>query len=141
MNFAADKLSLLVDLQSLNLLDRLPALMKDWRKKLALFVLVLLPLQALAASLTALTCYSDHVHHTETHDHGASHSHDGGTLHKHDGESGNDHSGHMNCHHVFSGMPTTLIVSAPSELPAFESSISLLFTLFVPERPQRPPRT
>ena len=114
--------------------------MKNWRKKLALFVLVLLPLQSLAASLTALTCYSGDAHQTQEHDHGASHSHDGGTPHPHDGEAGSEHSGHMNCHHVFSGMPTTLTVSDTSELPAFESTISLLFTLFVPERPQRPPR-
>jgi hypothetical protein len=115
--------------------------MKNWRKKLALFVLVLLPLQSLAASLTALTCYSDHAQQSQhTHDHGPSHGHEG-APHSHDGESGNDHSGHMNCHHVVSGMPTTVMVSTPSELPAFESSISLLFTLFVPERPQRPPRT
>jgi|InoplaM1AM_1038551.scaffolds.fasta_scaffold02079_1 hypothetical protein len=115
--------------------------MKDWRKKLALIVLVLLPLQSIAASLTALTCYSDHAQQTETHDHGTSHSHDGSTPHQHGDETGSDHSGHMNCHHVFSGMPTTVIVNMPSELPAFESSLSLLFTLFVPERPQRPPRT
>ena len=114
--------------------------MKDWRKKLALLVLVLLPLQSLAASLTALTCYWGDAHQSEQHDHGSSHSHDGGTPHQHDGEAGGDHSGHMNCHHVFSGMPTTLAVSDSSELLAFESTISLLFTLFVPERPQRPPR-
>ena len=101
---------------------------------------MLLPLQSIAASLTALTCYSDHAQQTEAHDPGTSHGHEGSTSHPHGDESGNDHSGHMNCHHFFSGMPTTVLVGTPSELPAFESSISLLFTLFVPERPQRPPR-
>jgi hypothetical protein len=127
-------------LQRLDDLDRLPALVKNWRKKLALIVLLLLPLQSVAASFTALTCYSDHAQQSQTHDHGTSHSHDASTSHQHGDESGNDHSGHMNCHHVFSGMPMTVMLSAPSELPAFESSISLFLTLFVPERPQRPPR-
>lgn len=51
-----------------------------------------------------------------------------------------DRSGHLNCHHVFSGMPTVMTLSEAPDLPAFESSISLLITLFVPEQPRRPPR-
>ncbi|HET9663511.1 MAG TPA: hypothetical protein VFP00_04720 [Burkholderiales bacterium] len=116
--------------------------MKDWHKKLALILLLLMPLQSLATSLTALTCYSGDAHHqTQTHEHGAAHGHDDGSSRTHEGETGTDRSGHLNCHHVFSGVPMTLAASAPSELPAFESSISLLHTLFVPERPQRPPRS
>lgn len=112
--------------------------MKTWRKKLAVFVLLLLPLQGLAATLSAFTCFSADAHPTAD---ANAHSHDGGgSSHEHDGETSKDHSGHLNCHHFFSGIPAVMVVTVPTELPAFESSISLLFTLFVPERPQRPPR-
>lgn len=134
-------------LRHLGLFDRLGALMKDWRKKFAALLLLLLPFQALGASLSAFTCYSGETSHSTAsapeHDHGsapASHTHDGGTSHQHDGESGAGHSAHQNCHHVFSGMPAATVVNVPAELPEFASAISLLFTLFVPERPQRPPR-
>lgn len=111
-----------------------------------MFMLLLLPLQALAASLSALTCHTGAAHHgavNESTAHAAAHDgypHDPGAPHHHDGDPSVDHSGHLNCHHVFSGMPAANVLSVPSELPAFESSLSLLYTLFVPERPQRPPR-
>lgn len=121
--------------------------MTDWRKKFAVFLLLLLPLQALAASLSALTCHTGVAHHGMTShsdlDHGSApdgHVHDHSTPHEHDGDASADHSGHLNCHHVFSAMPVATVVNAPSALPAFDSSLSLLYTLFVPERPQRPPR-
>lgn len=144
----------LLRLQHCGLLDRLRATMKNWRKKFAMLVLLLLPLQALATALSAFTCHSG-AHHATTgspdrdsgtshashsHDGVAAHQHDGGAAHEHDGDASADHSGHLNCHHVFSGMPMALSVHVPAELPAFESSLSLLYTLFVPERPQRPPR-
>lgn len=117
--------------------------MKGWQKKFAVFVLLLLPLQALATSLSAFTCLSGAAHHstTDPHDHGhGAHANDDGAPHQHDSDPSADHSGHLNCHHVFSGMPAAMVVNVPAELPEFESAISLLFTLFVPERPQRPPR-
>ena len=122
--------------------------MKDWRKKFALLLLLLLPLQALAGSLSVLTCYTGSAQHGATNDadrdHGPSHDndmHDRDTPHQHDGDASVDHSGHLNCHHVVSGMPVVAAVSVPGEIPAFEPTLSLLSTLFVPERPQRPPRT
>jgi len=110
--------------------------MKAWRKKLAVIVLLLLPLQGLAATLSAFNCVSGDAHQTTTH----THSHDGGLPHEHDGETGQDPSGHLGCHHLYSAMPPVMGVSIPSDIPAFESSIFLLFTLFVPEQPRRPPR-
>ena len=65
--------------------------MKNWRKKFAVLLLLLLPLQALAASLSVLTCYTGEAHHgivdhagsghgssheDGTHYHGAPHPHD-----------------------------------------------------------------
>ena len=110
--------------------------MTGWRKKFAVIVLLLLPLQGLAATLSVFSCVSGDAHQTTTHTHG----HDGGSPHEHDGETDQDHSGHITCHHFFSAMPAAMALTVPPELPAFESSISLFYTLFVPELPQRPPR-
>lgn len=110
--------------------------MKAWWKKFAVIVLLLLPLQGLAATLSAFTCFSADAHQTVASN---THSHDSGSSHEHDGETSKDHSGHLNCHHFFSGMPAVMAVSVPSDIPAFESPISLLSTLFVPEQPHRPP--
>jgi hypothetical protein len=129
-------MSLFTSLQRFRVFYRLHALMKAWCKKLALIVLLLPPLQGLAATLSAFTCYSGNAHQGTI----GAHQHDGGTSHEHDEETGADHSGHLNCHHFFSSIPAPVAVTVPSDIPAFESSISLLFTLFVPERPQRPPR-
>ena len=112
--------------------------MKGWRKKFAVMVLLLLPLQGLAATLAAFTCSSADTHHAAA---GHAQSHDGGLSHQHDGDTSDDHSGHLGCHHFFSAMPTAMAVAGPADIPAFESSISLLYTLFIPERPQRPPRS
>ena len=122
--------------------------MNHWRRKFALFFILLLPLQALAASFSALTCPGGAAHqgaasdaivdHDVSHE---NHSHESGKPHHHDGDGALDHSGHLNCHQVFSGMPTIAVVNVPDQLPALESLLSLLHTLFVPERPQRPPRT
>jgi hypothetical protein len=109
--------------------------MTAWRKRIAVVVLLLLPLQGWAATLSAFTCFSADAHQTA----GSPH-HDTGSPHEHDGDTGNDHSGHLSCHHFFSGMPAAVSEPESPDLPAFESSISLLFTLFVPEQPQRPPR-
>lgn len=125
---------------------RLHALMKSWRKQLAVLVLLLVPLQAIAASLSAFTCHTGEAHHAaaDAHVHDTlqtSHAHDDdGASHQHEGDASGDRSGHLNCHHVFSGMPTVMTLSEAPDLPAFESSISLLITLFVPEQPRRPPR-
>jgi hypothetical protein len=112
--------------------------MKNWRKKFAVIVLLLLPLQGLAATSSAFTCFSADAHHAVGVD---AHSHDGHFSHDRDDDTRKEHSGHLGCHHFFSAMPAAMAVTVPSELPAFQSSISLLFTLFVPERPQRPPRS
>ena len=121
--------------------------MRVWQRQLAVLVLLLLPLQGLAASLAAYTCHSGTTEHATSNahadDHGTSqtsHTHDDAAPHQHDGDAGGDRSGTLSCHHVFSGMPAAMALTRPAELPDFESSISLFSTLFVPELPQRPPR-
>src|SRR5688572_17213474 len=135
-------------LQRLNDLDRLPPVM-SWRNRFVILLLLLLPLQGLAASLTAFTCHSGQATHGDTldHDHGgdpaAQPSHETAATHQHhqDDDRSSDHYGHQNCHQVFSAVPAVRVVADSDALPEFHSSLSLLSTLFVPERPQRPPRT
>jgi len=112
--------------------------MRAWYRKLALLALLtVLPLQGIAATLSALACFLAEKHQAaESH----IHSDQGGSFHEHDGDPGENQSGHLGCHHFFSAMPTVVTMTTPSEVPAFESTLSLLFTLFFPEQPQRPPR-
>ena len=93
--------------------------------------LVLLPLQGLAASISEIACVSHDAHHALS-----PHAHAHHNPADQDSDTGGDRSSHLTCHHVFNGMPAIMTVDVPAELPAFESSISLLVTLHVPETPQ-----
>ena len=111
--------------------------MKNWLKKLAVLLLfVALPLQGAAATLTALACSSSDEHQTAR-----SHAHQDGASHQHDEEAASDHTQHFCGHLLASSPPAATIKMVFPGLPVFESSICLLATLFIPERPQRPPRT
>lgn len=118
--------------------------MKFWWKKLALLLVFLaLPLQGVAATIHALTCLSDgngqHAAQAQGHDHGSHGS--PGSSHEHDGDTGKSGFAHYCCNLVASGLlvaPTTAVQTEP---PTFESPVSVLATLFVPEQPQRPPRS
>jgi hypothetical protein len=113
--------------------------MKLWWRKLAVLLLFLaLPLQGVAATFATLSCLTSDEHQTvQSHVHG----HQDGAPHHHDGDVAGDHSPHHCCHFFTSSLPATEFASASPDLPVFESSISLLSTLFIPEQPQRPPRT
>jgi hypothetical protein len=112
--------------------------MKSWRRTFAVIVLLLLPLQGLAAALSVFACIAAADSQQSA---GLSvHTYDNWSGDGHHDEINNDRSGHTSCHHAFTGLPAIVTVNLPSELPAFESSLTLLFTLHVPERPQRPPR-
>lgn len=112
--------------------------MNGWWKKFVLILLLVIPLQGLAATLSTLSCFSAEERAT-TPSHAYIH-HDG-PSHQHEGDGSKDNSGHPCCNHFFSAVPAVAATAAPSELSAFESALSLLTTLFVPERPQRPPRS
>jgi hypothetical protein len=113
------------------------------RKYVLLALMLMVPFQGLAATLHALSCVehdgqaavaSGHAHAGANH--GASHHH-------HPDEStggGGDHSAYQCCHHYTSAAAPKLGSGTDAELPPFQSSISLLETLFFPEQPQRPPR-
>ena len=108
-------------------------------KKLVLgAVLLVLPFQGVAATMTLLLCHGDAQAHT-THVTGAP---DRGTHHDgqpdEGGASGNP-GNHLCCHGAVSASP---VVALPAALPDFPVRIvapDLLPDLFVPDRPQRPP--
>lgn len=110
-----------------------------------LALLLVLPLQGLAAVIAPLNCLSTGDHHsTQTAGH-ASHEHDSshhGPSHHGSGEDPGtaDVAGHMECHHVFSAVPMSFGAPARGDLPVFQATLSLLATLYIPELPQRPPR-
>jgi hypothetical protein len=113
-------------------------------RRFVLFALLLLvPLQGLAAMAHALSCAQHDGHAAAVS--GDSHSgHDHGTPHQHSDESAggsaNDHSSHHCCHH-FSAAPVSTVIPPPIDLSAFHSSVALFNLSAVLEQPQRPPRT
>ena len=114
-------------------------------RKLALAALLLvMPLQGMAAVVGPLMCSSDGHHSVQAaagdHEHGGS---DHGSGHSHTGDSSggtSDGAGHLGCHHAFFGVPVSFGQAARSDLPVFQTTLSLLATLHIPELPQRPPR-
>jgi hypothetical protein len=116
---------------------------------LVLFVLLLvLPLQGVAAGLSSLLCaasaehgkeHAVHMHHHGVVDHAHPASPD---QHSSDdsGTSTADWTGHLCCHASVPGAPVSAKTAAQPALPAYQPVITRLATLHVPERPQRPPR-
>ena len=114
-------------------------------KRIAVLALLfVLPLQALAVIVAPVMCLSGGDHHRATTlsaEHGA--DHDSHTHHhdNSDGGSASDVAGHLECHHVFSGVPVSSPPFTAPNLPVFQATISSAATLYIPELPQRPPRT
>jgi hypothetical protein len=107
-----------------------------------LALLLLVPLQGLAAMVHALSCVPHEenaaaasMHSHSGHDHRASHHHPDQSG----GSGGNDHSSHQCCHH-FSAAPVDISVDARSDHRVFQPSVALPNLSAVLERPQRPPR-
>jgi len=114
-------------------------------------LMLILPLQAVAAYAPALSCGDEHAatmlqtesdhagHHAmaTTADHGQQpaneHQH-------HDSSPSNDFDGHSCCHQVFTGAAPVAMPFAPQAPRVVTPRVSLLNTLFIPEMPQRPPR-
>ena len=115
---------------------------KRFFKVLALALLLVLPIQGIAAALGPVLCASSDGHHSMAMD-GHSHA-DEGAPHSHDTNDGpaadEGVSTHLCCHHFSAGVPT-VFEDFPELSPTRVSrSIILSHTLFVPEQPQRPPR-
>lgn len=111
-----------------------------------LLVFLALPLQGVAATIHALSCLSEGngQHVGEPHGHTQSHGHDHrspGSSHDHDGDTGTGGFAHYCCNLVASGLLGVPTAAVAAEPPTIESPISLLTTLFIPEQPQRPPRS
>ena len=104
------------------------------RKLAALALLVLVPLQGVAAAaLSVMQCPPAVA--------GTPHSsnNDDGTAQEDNDDTVKNFSEHLFCHQVFSGIPVIPAAGVTPDLPVFVSSISLLSSLFFPEQPQRPP--
>lgn len=97
-----------------------------------LLVLVMLPLNGIAATFAVLPCYMEQPANIVT-DNGSR------TSQQHDSNTNNAFSGHFCCQNIVSGMPVAALNTVIPDYPPFEVSISLLSSLFIPEQPQRPP--
>jgi hypothetical protein len=119
-------------------------------RQYVLFLAVLvLPLQGMASTLSSLVCsshdgaahaaaqVSDGHHHATAHDEAVAHDHSVGST---GGNTNGEHSNHLCCHHFASAAPAVVNKAPNTDLPVFVPALSSLVTLFVPEKPQRPPR-
>jgi hypothetical protein len=118
------------------------------RHVLLFALLLVVPLQGTAAAIGPLLCLltaehaaaygASHRHHA----HAPDHRHDGsGFAHEHEGQQGAmDHAGHLCCHYSAPAGPTMLELRPQPDWPLFDSHISLISMLHVPDLPQRPPR-
>lgn len=111
-------------------------------KILLLSLLLVMPIQGIAASVSHMLCAAPPA--AGTMDMG--HQHDGAiAAHEHDhGDSGNNdssagHAGHLSCHQLSSALPSVAVTIFASNLPVFVPTIFVLPSLFFPEQLQRPP--
>lgn len=101
-----------------------------------------LPVQVLASWAPAASCNNAHAHHQDHSHAGQGHySHHGDSMQHDDGLPTDTASGHSCCHQVFSGVTTTDISGTPVTLCSVTARLRSLATLYIPELPQRPPRS
>ncbi len=125
---------------------------KSFRRLLAMILLLTLPLQGLSAVLMPLHCLTDSGHSemnaAPQHHQSRAQEHDNSahatSQPQHDysqDTSGSNELGHKCCNHVYTGVPSVAILTAP-EIP-FLSVTEVASTLppFFPDRLLRPPRT
>lgn len=108
------------------------------RKLVLLAVMLVMPLQGVAATLSVLFCHGDAqapaMHDRGDHDHGVNHD-----SHQDEGGTAANHVYHPCCHYNVSA---PAVVTLPAALPDFRVRAFApdpLDDLFVPDRPQRPP--
>lgn len=105
---------------------------------LIMALLLVMPLQGVAAALSHVLC-SSAAEQTLS-----GHYHDAGdnsiAPHDHnDDNSGNNHASHLSCHHASPAMSSVTATIFASDPPVFEPAIFFFPSLFFPEQPQRPP--
>jgi len=118
--------------------------MSSLRTLLTAILLIALPLQGVAAYMPMIACADGHAAQSDAHQHSsqADPEHDTAAHDHHQGNTDSTESagGHSCCHHVVSAAVPTLIASIPAAPSILAARIPLLYTLFIPELPQRPPR-
>jgi hypothetical protein len=105
-------------------------------------LLLILPLQGLAAALTPILCHSDEQQQTvvSVQAHGSDPSSHEEPTSNHDGKAGADYSGHLCCHYPVGAMPVPFAAFADSGPSTYVSLPQVLPSLFSPEQQLRPPR-
>lgn len=128
------------------LFPRLADMFARLTRPLLLALLLILPLQSMAAALAPLLCSPQESHHATTLAHASAPSdapaaHDHALLHEGTGDMhSDDGSGHLCCHHFASATPMFHTLIIPDDFRAHAASVTLLTPLHIPELPQRPPR-
>ena len=125
----------------------MPLVFKLGKKILILALLLVTPLQGVAASLSHLQCSSPSSienmnaghHHDGGNDAAAPHQHDDGAGSNDGNDNGKSHAGHLSCHQCSAAMPSVTVAVFANTPPVFGPAIFSFPSLFVPEQPQRPP--
>ena len=123
----------------------MPLVFRLGKKILIMALLLVMPIQGIAASVSHLLCASSSA--AEPMDMGSGHHHDGSVAaQEHDLEgsssnNGNDtHAGHLSCHQVSSAIPSITVLTFVGDLPVYHPPSFTSPSMFFPEQPQRPPR-
>ena len=108
------------------------------RKLVLLAIMLVMPLQGVAATLSVLLCHDaaqlHALHDQGSHEHGV--SQDG---HPDEGSTTNHHDYHP-CNHYTVSVPAAVTLSvSPPDFPVRAFAPDPLHDLFVPELPHRPP--
>lgn len=116
-------------------------MLKRYAKLVLIGLMLVLPVQGTAAAVAQILCSTEDHHAPQTQSHA---QHDQGTPHQHPGDDGSnkghEHSASLCCHHIVTGAPLGLVSAGTPDLPVYQSSLTPLISLFVPEQPKRPPR-
>jgi hypothetical protein len=117
------------------------------RKWLAMALLLTIPLQGLSAVLMPLHCLTVEQHPAAAvgahHGHeGVAHGHDkhAAAIAPHDGDAAGNDAGHLCCNHMYTGVPSVAVLTAPARPFIAVNQISTAPPLFFPEQFLRPPR-
>ena len=121
---------------------------KSVRKLLAIMLLLTVPLQGLSAVLMPFHCPADEQHESvaagaQHYHESVVHEHEGNSpaTAQHDGDTSKNDAGHLCCNHVYTGVPSVAVLTAPDTPFVTANQISTAPPLFFPEQFLRPPRS
>lgn len=119
----------------------MPLVFRLGNKILVVALLLVMPLQGFAASLSYVLCSSSSA--IEKTGSGHHHGGDGSdvTPHEHNdsGSSSNNSNSHAEHLQLSFALPSVAVTVRAGNLPVFTPTIFVLPSLFFPEQPQRPP--